>query len=274
MSRTNPLDDPVVAHHYRVEVDLAHRLLNSTRDERSQLYTTVYEELFREVPHHVQLRNKEDHNLRDAMIRELMDTLAPYLTNETIYAEIGSGDCALTMQVAPRVRKAWGIDVSPTVVQGASAPNMELVLSDGVSIPVAATLIFSNQLMEHLHPDDAREQLTNVLKALLPGGRYLCITPNRLNGPHDVSRGIDPVARGFHLHEYTYMELDRLFKDVGFTRTRALIRVRGYQCEVPTGLVVSVERAVAALPAKLRHRVASLPVLRRLLDVMIIGIRD
>jgi SAM-dependent methyltransferase len=274
LSRTNPLDDPMVAHHYHVEVALADRLRNSTKAQRTELYTAVYEELFREVPYHVQLTNKDDLDHRDEMIRELMDTLAPYLTSETIYAEIGSGDCALTMQVAPLVRKAWGIDVSPTVIQGASAPNMELVLSDGVSIPVEATLIFSNQLMEHLHPDDAREQLENVFKALLPGGRYLCITPNRLNGPHDVSRGVDAVARGFHLHEYTYVELDRLFKDVGFTRTRALIRVRGRQFEAPTWLVVTSERAITALPGRLRHRVASLPVVRRLLDVMLIGIRD
>ena len=119
---------------------------------------------------------------------------------------------------------------------------MELVLSDGVSIPVEATLIFSNQLMEHLHPDDVREQLRNVVTALLPGGRYLCITPSRLNGPHDISRGVDKVARGFHLREYTYTELDRLFKDVGFARTRAVIRIRGRQLEAPTWLLKALER--------------------------------
>ena len=200
--------------------------------------------------------------------------MRPYLTSETIYAEIGSGDCALTMQVAPLVRKAWGIDVSPTVIQGASAPNMELVLSDGVSIPVEATLMFSNQLMEHLHPDDAREQLENVFNALMPGGRYLCITPNRLNGPHDVSRGIDVVARGFHLHEYTYFELERLFKDVGFTADPRADP--GARPSVRSADLAhrNVRARDSALPGRLRHRVASLPVIRRVLDVMIIGIRD
>jgi hypothetical protein len=71
-----------------------------------------------------------------------------------------------------------------------------------------------------------------------------------------MSLGIDAVARGFHLHEYTYVELDRLFKDVGFTRTRALIRVRGRQFEAPTWLVATFERAITALPGRLRHRVA------------------
>jgi predicted SAM-dependent methyltransferase len=31
-------------------------------------------------------------------------------------------------------------------------------------------LAYSNQLMEHLHPDDASEQLANVYRALKPGG--------------------------------------------------------------------------------------------------------
>ena len=134
MTRINPLDDPKVAYHYRVEVALADRLRNSTKAERADLYTTVYEELFRYVPDHVQLTNKDDHDHRDGMIRELMDTLSPYLSRETIYAEIGSGDCALTMQVAPLFAR-HGDRYLPDVTHGAAAPNMELVLSDGVSIP-------------------------------------------------------------------------------------------------------------------------------------------
>jgi hypothetical protein len=31
--------------------------------------------------------------------------------------------------------------------------------------------------MEHLHPEDAFEQLRNIIRALAPGGRYVCITP-------------------------------------------------------------------------------------------------
>ena len=61
--------------------------------------------------------------------------------------------------------------------------------------------------MEHLHPDDALEQLQNIYSALVPGGIYLCITPNRLSGPQDVSRDFDMVATGFHLKEYTISEL-------------------------------------------------------------------
>lgn len=80
-----------------------------------------------------------------------------------------------------------------------------------------------HQLMEHLHPDDALEQLNNILKALRKGGKYLCITPNRISGPHDVSVHFDSEAAGLHLKEYKYSELVRIFKDAGFTSVKVAL---------------------------------------------------
>jgi hypothetical protein len=177
------------------------------------------------------------------------------------------------MLVAPHVRKAYAIDVSETVTRGASGSNLEVVLSDGVSIPVKATLIFSNQLMEHLHPDDARDQLANVFAALKSGGKYFCITPNRLGGPCDVSRGIDDVASGFHLREYTNRELAGLFRSVGFARVQAFVRIRNFQTTLPLGVVTALETLVDWLPWSLGRRVSNLPILRRILEVQLIATR-
>jgi hypothetical protein len=265
------MDDPKRAHHYRVEIGLADRLRNSSRPERKHLYSSVYEDLFREVPYHPQLVRKSEGAV--AELQPLFETLRPFLNPDTVYAEIGAGDCALTMLVSPHVRKAYAIDVSETVTRGASAPNLEVVLSDGISIPVKATLIFSNQLMEHLHPDDARDQLANVFAALDPGGKYFCITPNRMNGPHDVSRGIDEVARGFHLREYTNRELAGLFRSVGFARVQAFVRIRNFQTTLPLGVVIALETVVGCLGWSLGWRVSNLPILRRILGVQLIATR-
>jgi SAM-dependent methyltransferase len=265
------MDDPKRAHHYKVEIGLADRLRNSSRAERKHLYSSVYEDLFREVPYHPQLVRKSQEAV--AELQPLFETLRPFLNRDTVYAEIGAGDCALTMLVAPHVRKAYAIDVSETVTRGASAPNLEVVLSDGISIPVKATLIFSNQLMEHLHPDDARDQLANVFAALEPGGKYFCITPNRMNGPHDVSRGIDEVARGFHLREYTNRELAGLFRSVGFARVQAFVRIRNFQTTLPLGVVIALETVVGCLGWGLGWRVSNLPILRRILGVQLIATR-
>jgi hypothetical protein len=66
-----------------------------------------------------------------------------------------------------------------------------------------------------------------VGRALKPGGRYLVVTPNRLSGPHDISRAFDDVARGFHLKEYTYGELSRALRQAGFRRVRVFQRLHG-----------------------------------------------
>ncbi|MBR0868067.1 class I SAM-dependent methyltransferase [Bradyrhizobium sp. YCK136] len=265
--------DPKREHHYKVEIGLADRLRNSSRAERAHLYSSVYEELFREVPYHSQLVSKSQETVKRAELQKLFETLRPFLNHDTVYAEIGAGDCALTMLVAPHVRKAYAIDVSETVTRGATAPNLEVVLSDGVSIPVKATLIFSNQLMEHLHPDDARDQLANVFAALEPGGKYFCITPNRISGPHDVSRGIDEVARGFHLREYTNRELAGLFRSVGFARVQGFARIRNFQTTLPLGVVTALETVVGWLPRPLGSRVSNLPILRRIIEIELIATR-
>lgn len=258
MSRSSRLADPAVAHHYRVETGLARRLLQSTRAERASLYTDLYEQLFREVPWHSQLSARDRTEERELAIRELLDTLRPYLEPDTEFAEIGAGDCVFTARVARMVRKAWAIDVSPTVMASAaqSAPNLEPVLSDGVSVPVRATLVFSNQLMEHLHPDDALDQLADIYRSLAPGGTYVCVTPNRLTGPHDISRYFEETAAGFHLKEYTMRELIAMFKRVGFKKVVQCVPTARGPRALPNLFSTTCERAFQAIPRAIRARIS------------------
>ena len=54
--------------------------------------------------------------------------------------------------------------------------NLDIVITDGVSLPVepgSVDVAYSDQLMEHLHPDDAVAQLENVVRAIRPGGVYI-----------------------------------------------------------------------------------------------------
>ena len=44
-------------------------------------------------------------------------------------------------------------------------------------------------------PEDAVEQLRHLHAALAPGGVYLCITPSRLTGPHDISYLFDRFVK-------------------------------------------------------------------------------
>jgi SAM-dependent methyltransferase len=236
--------------HYEVERGLADRLRAAGREERSQLYSEVYDELFARVPDHPQLAWKADPAIRAARIDKHLRTLQRFLRPESTFLEVGAGDCALALRVAERVRRVYAVEVSEEIARVNGRPdNLELLLTDGRTIPVPAGSVqvaFSDQLMEHLHPDDAVEQLQGIHDALAPGGVYICITPNRLSGPHDVSKYFDDVATGFHLKEYTSRELGSLMRAVGFSRVQTFL-TRGTRTFVaPLDVAVALEAALAA----------------------------
>ena len=261
--------------HYLVEKDLAMRLRSATKAERGKLYSSAYEELFRRVADHPQLTNKVSSAQRARQISPRMDLLKPWLTPQTTFLEVGAGDCALSLALAEKVAHVYALDVSAAITQTATRPeNFTLVLSDGTSIPVPdghITVAFSNQLMEHLHPDDALDQLANIYRALAPGGVYICLTPNRLTGPHDISRYFDPVATGFHLKEYTCTELIAMFRQVGFRTVDQCVRRGSTYVRVPGPLARCAEWTIERLPPGLQRRAATTRLVRGLLDIRLIA---
>ena len=261
--------------HYLIEKELADRLRNSNRTQRRQAYQTVYDELFLRVPDHPQLTLKHNPLLKHQEVSQRMRLLNRYLDADTSCLEIGSGDCALAIETAKRVRKVYAVDVSQEIAKDVVLPaNLELIISDGCSIPVpenSINLAYSDQLMEHLHPDDAMDQLQNIYKALVPGGVYICITPNRLSGPHDVSQYFDDVATGFHLKEYTLTELMKIFRSVGFREFQVLVGARGSHLPVPTMLPQALEFLLESAGGRFGRKLARRLPLRLILGMKLIA---
>jgi SAM-dependent methyltransferase len=261
--------------HYEVEKALAARLRAAPREQRLHMLTGLYEELFREVPDHP--RRTRRHSPEDsrrhivAQMRLLRRFLRPAMT----VVEIGPGDCAFAFEVAKSVRHVYGVDVDAALSRNAQPPgNFKFFLSDGVSVPVpsgSVDLVYSNQLMEHLHPEDAREQLRNIFAALAPGGLYVCTTPNRLNGPHDVSRSFSEEPEGFHLKEYTVTELEALFLATGFRRIAAYARTKNICIRVPLAMIPALEAVLQRMPASKRRTLANRWPLRRLLNAGLVA---
>ncbi|MDQ2855487.1 MAG: class I SAM-dependent methyltransferase [Acidobacteriota bacterium] len=264
-----------VKDHYQIEKELAARLRAAPKEERRHLYTTVYDELFRRVPDHPQLQSKLDTRARRREVLERVRLLRKYLRPDVTYLEIGPGDCALAIEAARRVRKVFAVDVSREIVAGIRLlKNLELATSDGCSIPVpdgSIDIAYSDQLMEHLHPEDAAEQLANIYRALAPGATYLCITPNRWNGPHDVSRYFDEEATGFHLREYTVSELAQMFREIGFRKVRVLVGGGGSHVSVPAFFVKTLETLLAKLPRQFGRTLARRLPLRVILGAKLIA---
>src|SRR5262249_18317316 len=173
--------------HYSLERELSNRLRFAPREERLALYTTVYQELFESLPDHPQRSPSKDPSRVDAQLRGMVR----HLDAGSVFLEIGCGDAAVAFAAAKIVATAYGLDVIDALIDVSTMPaNFAFVRTSGVDIPLPDNTVdfaYSYQFMEHLHPNDAVDQLREIQRVLKSGGRYMCITPNRVTGPHDIS---------------------------------------------------------------------------------------
>ena len=262
-------------HHYLIERQLADHLRNSTKDDRTKLYQSVYDELFRRGPDHPQLTRRADAAAQAAAIANHVRLLGRFLKPTSVFMEVGAGDCSLSLEIARRVSRVYAVDVSTEITREVKgSPNVSVLISDGSSIPVPSCSVdvaFSHQLIEHMHVDDAVDHVRNVGNALKAGGIYVCITPHAMSGPHDISKHFDSVARGFHMKEYVNRELIALFRAAGFSRTAPLVGLKGSFFAVSTSAICTLETVLAVLPHSLRQPLARTAPLRQLLGIVIVA---
>ena len=264
--------------HYVVERELADRVRAApTADERRALFATMYEELFRRVPDHPRLTQRAAKTeYRHRNVAWNLAQLKRFLRPGSHFLEVGAGDCALAARVAETAEVVYAVDISAQA-QGQLPANVHCVITDGRAIDVpegSVDLAFSDQLMEHLHPQDAAAQLANIQRALKPGGVYFCITPNRLYGPSDISAFFEDEARGFHLQEYNLREMRCVLADAGFSRVQAYVGARGWFFRVPCAFVQAIEWTLERLPIRVRRRLADTQVLRALLGLRVAAIKQ
>ena len=192
--------------------------------------------------------------------------------------DVGCGDGVLSFVFESLGAKVYAIDVSAKLTGSIAPPdNFELRLSDGCSVDVPDNTVdvaYSNQLMEHLHPDDVLRQLREVYRALKRGGVYVCVTPNRLGGPYDISRNFDTVATGLHLKEYTVTESSDLFRCVGFARVRAYVGARGLYFGPPLSVLRAFETILERLPHRFRQRLCDSMPLRPVMMIRLVGTKN
>ncbi len=245
------------------ETRIAARLREANRAERMQLYGEVYAayaEAFPELVPGAAAGSAATTGFELAFASK-------FVTSTSIVAEVGPGRCAFAIALAGVCRHVYGIDVVDQSPAGAAPPNFTHLLTDGLHIPLddqSVDVVVSNQMMEHLHPDDAVGQLKEVIRVLRFGGCYICMTPNRLHGPHDSSARFDDlacpivdgsyVANGLHLKEYTNAELSRLFRDAGFRHCSYYAGARGRYIRIPGRLMIWCEHWARSIPLKLRKR--------------------
>lgn len=241
--------------HYLVEKSIAQRLMAASRDERKAIYATMYDELFQKVPDHPRLNRRSDEELTSRANRAKLSLVKRFVDSSTVFMEYAPGDCRFVTEVARHVKYAYGLDISDQRRPGEQNPdNFQLVVYDGYivnEIPSnSIDVIFSDQLIEHFHPDDTKLHFALAHRLLKAGGLYVFRTPHAVTGPHDISKYFVDEPEGFHLKEWTFGEIGGLLKEVGFSRFRPFWYRRGISVRLPSLYFTGLERFFARLPKR------------------------
>lgn len=153
--------------------------------------------------------------------------------------EVGCAFGATAQHVARGQKRLVAVDTAPVAVETArrlapGRPELAFEVMDAAHLgfPDASfDLVYSIDVVEHLHPDDVLLHLREVHRVLRPGGRYIVKTPSVLTGPHE---GADPGTQGFlHFQEFRFGTLLPLLQDAGFRWFRAPAFSMRWSCRIP-----------------------------------------
>lgn len=224
--------------HYLVEKTIAEKLNNSTKEERKKIYPNMYDELFRKVPNHPRLKRSRDAELSKNAIHNNFSLIKRYLTKSKIVAEFGSGDCKFLYSISEYCKYVYGIDISDQRDPSDKPPkNFKLIIYDGFEINEinknSIDIIISDQLIEHLHPDDSEHHFSLVYTLLKNNGKYIIRTPHSITGPHDISKYFSNTPQGFHLKEWSYTEIIQSLKSSGYQKFKGYWSAKNTHLRLP-----------------------------------------
>lgn len=212
-----------VRQHVELEGVLTDRLIASPAAERASMFEEAYTELYSKLPW--------------LASTGFSGGLEPWLMlmrpGAKVY-EVGSGNGALARLLAKNGFNVTATEITEKRGHGETAAEpegMHWQLTDGVHLdkfeePESYDYVISNQVAEHLHPEDILTHFRTARLLLKPEGSYIARTPHRRHGPQDLTRVFklkNPVF--MHLHEFTYREFDSICTECGYSRVRAIVNL-------------------------------------------------
>jgi ubiquinone/menaquinone biosynthesis C-methylase UbiE len=250
-----------IRNHYEVEKAIATRLKRANREERKEIYRTMYDELFRQVPDHQRLKRSASREQIALSNKKKLAVVRRFVHEDTVFAEFAPGDCRFAVEVARHVERVYAIDISDQSDRIEPIPdNLRLITYDGYELDMeneSADVVFSDHLIEHIHPEDTMLHFTLVKRILKKDGVYIFRTPLAYAGPHDVSGHFSDEPEGFHIKEWTYRELKRMIETAGYRRFLTFWNRRDIMIGLPYQVFALFERVLDLLPASGAKRISS-----------------
>lgn len=263
---------------FEVECEFHSRIIEE-RDPavRERLYFEAYEKMH-------QLRKTTDsYDTSPDIARKtkLVKLFRKELEGKSIL-DVGCGDGTFLRSIDTNLqhKRLVGIDISPTILpqQHQSVEFLQGNIID-FKMDYKFDVVFSDNVMEHIAAADIPAHLQSVKDALVQGGTYIIVMPNRLFGPHDITRIIDTTytnrvqARGGHLNETTYTDVVSTLGKQGFSSFKTLIPISPVKYYLPNvrispGIVQAFENSKYVL--RVTYKLSALSALVSRLDIMII----
>jgi ubiquinone/menaquinone biosynthesis C-methylase UbiE len=252
-----------IKNHYLVEKHIAEKLRNAAREERKTFYSTMYDKLFSEVPDHPRMTKRNSEQATLESIRRKWCIVKEHIDKTATLVEFGPGDGRFAMSAAKHVNQVYGVDISDQIDPTCDPPdNFRLIVYDGYQFDEiednTVDVVFSDYLIEHLHPDDTKSHFHLVYRILKKGGIYIFRTPHAFTGPHDISQYFSCIPKGFHLKEWTCTELALLLKDISYSEAVFYWFGKGIKIRIPKKLLLIYEKIIGKSPQRIKHMLSSI----------------
>jgi hypothetical protein len=219
------------------EPQFARQIADSKRgtSERAAAIRQAYETICT-ILDEIALRSPAGHSLAMGMDRRYTRLVLDQLHRQRKLGipgglfEMGFGSGILLFAACEAGFSVGGLEVASqlhaeTAKKINSADVDNLLLGDFLALDLARhkqrySLVYWNDVFEHIAVDEISAYLDRLHSLLAPGGKLITITPNWHMRPSDITGNFCPprtTARGFHLQEYTLGEVVRLLRGAGFS---------------------------------------------------------
>jgi ubiquinone/menaquinone biosynthesis C-methylase UbiE len=247
-----------------IESELARRLLEADENTRAKLYGPVYDQIY-EISLRYRGLEAEDQQFGSAPYMVPILTRLSRAGDQVL--EVGCGCGYLSLELARSGRQVTGVDIASVAIEQAKkhaerlpSGAAEFVCVNGLKLPFPSDsfdLVFSVEVLEHLHEADVPRYLAGAFRVLRPGGHFWVKTPSRLLDisaeerfgvdDHSHHHGDDPNV---HLKEWTYAELMPLLEQAGFRDLTSFWQRPSIKFfpRLPARFKLNAERALRWLP--------------------------